>query len=216
MKRGYLRNLALPLLAAALVLAGFLLTPGCSGGGSTGSGEIPPSPTPSPTATISPTPTPTLPPLSITSPNFEEGGLIPLKNAHDSVGGSNYSIPLQWQNPPAGTQTYYLTVIDADNGDFLNWCIFNVPAGVTALEENASAAGIPPGSIQIDNSSGQPGYYGPAPPLGSTHKIVITIYALSSSLSGVDENSTLGQVQAAAQGKVLATAVLNGYYTCGG
>ena len=109
--------------------------------------------------------------------------------------GENISPALQWENAPAGTQAFAVTMYDKDaptGSGFWHWLIFNIPADVTGLKSDAGnpAKGLAPaGSIQSASDYGAPGYGGPCPPPGLIHEYLITVYALKTKLT-LDQHAT--------------------------
>lgn len=109
--------------------------------------------------------------------------------------GENISPQLSWENAPAGTQSFAVTIFDKDaptGSGFWHWVIFNIPADVKELKSGAgdiSKGLAPKGSIQIKTDAGTPGYVGPCPPPGAPHEYLITVYALKSKLE-LDANVT--------------------------
>jgi Raf kinase inhibitor-like YbhB/YbcL family protein len=127
------------------------------------------------------------PPLfTLSSPAFQDGGRLPLKYAggtlcgKDSRGG-NASPPLAWSNPPQGTKSYAVLMIDPDGRRGLgsvHWVAYGIAAARTALKEgegNAPARDI----VEGRNSRGSTGYTGPCgPPVDAPHHYVIDVIAL--------------------------------------
>jgi len=113
--------------------------------------------------------------------------------------GENVSPQLSWENPPAGTQSFAVTIYDKDaptGSGFWHWVIFNIPADVKELKSGAGdiAKGLAPkGAIQIKTDAGTPGYIGPCPPPGAPHEYLITVFALKSKLD-LDQNATAAYV----------------------
>jgi Raf kinase inhibitor-like YbhB/YbcL family protein len=118
------------------------------------------------------------------------GGQVTNRQYANSFGchGENISPELHWENVPAGTQAFAVTIYDKDaptGSGFWHWTIFNIPVGVTSLKSDAGnvAKGLAPAeSVQINNDGGQPGYMGPCPPPGPIHEYLITVYALKSKI----------------------------------
>jgi Raf kinase inhibitor-like YbhB/YbcL family protein len=114
---------------------------------------------------------------------FQDGGRIPLKYADKSAGGKNISIPLSWKNPPQGTVSFAILMIDshpvADN--FIHWFTVNIPAGIGDLNEGVSLIKMPRGSVEFINSYGYRGYGGMSF-LTDTgiHEYQIYLYSLNS------------------------------------
>ena len=124
------------------------------------------------------------------------------------AGIPNRSFALSFANVPEGTVCIALTMIDPDGGNWVHWLVANVP--IEGLPENASVD-LADSLVQGKNDFRFTGYGGPTPPTG-THTYVLTAYALSE--APVLENGfSLKELSQAIEGKVLATAVLNGTYT---
>ena len=121
--------------------------------------------------------------MRLTSEAFAPGDPIPPRFAADA---GNFSPPLAWSEPPAGTQSLALVCIDPDapRGTFTHWVLFDMPAAQRAIE-----AGLPPqpaldsGAMQGTNDGGQLGYMGPAPPPGKLHHYHFKLFALDTLLS---------------------------------
>jgi Raf kinase inhibitor-like YbhB/YbcL family protein len=151
--------------------------------------------------------------LTLNSPAFTDQGEIPTQYTCE---GSDLSPPLSWTGAPAGTKTWALVVDDPDAPDpkapkitWVHWVLFNIPADVTSLPENASTRGIPSGAKEGMNDFKKTSYGGPCPPVGR-HRYFFKLYALDSSL---DANiSTKTDLEKAMRGHVLATAQRMGTY----
>src|SRR5262249_2273592 len=100
--------------------------------------------------------------LTLTSPAFADGGLIPQKYACDGAGTSP---PLAWSNVPTGTKSLVLIVEDPDvpkalkpDGLFVHWVLYGIPA---------DAKGVPEGGVvgnPGENGAGGAEYRPPCPP----------------------------------------------------
>lgn len=117
--------------------------------------------------------------FSLLSPAFPDGGRIPAIYTGD---GDNCSPPLAWSDPPAGTLSFALTLIDIDEPAGLthHWTLFDIPAGTATLPEGFPGD-APLGSMrELENGFGHLGYGGPLPPHGhGPHRYEFTLYALS-------------------------------------
>ena len=133
---------------------------------------------------------------------------IPVRYSCD---GEDVSPPLDWSDPPAGTQSFALIMDDPDapGGTWDHWILFNIPAEVRNLPEAGSAGEI--GAIFGMNSWGRSDYGGPCPP-GGTHRYFFKLYALDTTLS-LDESAGKEQVLAAMEGHILGEAELMGTYS---
>jgi Raf kinase inhibitor-like YbhB/YbcL family protein len=149
--------------------------------------------------------------LELTSTAFQEGGAIPKEYTAD---GRNAPPSLRWTDPPAGTQSFALICEDPDapRGVFTHWVLFNLPAEVRELNEQASQeAVLPNGATQGRNGFGKVGYGGPSPPPGKPHHYFFKLYALDRLLDlrpGAGKEDLL----AAMKGHVLAEAQWMGTY----
>ncbi|RME48616.1 MAG: YbhB/YbcL family Raf kinase inhibitor-like protein [Caldilineae bacterium] len=142
----------------------------------------------------------------LTSSAFGMGEKIPVRYTCD---GEDISPPLQWSDPPAGTQTFTLIMDDPDApvGVWDHWLLFNLPAGTRALPEKATP---PAGSVDGKNSWGRTGYGGPCPPRG-THRYFFKLYALDTSLN-LPAGASKKDLLRAMEGHILAQAELMGTY----
>jgi Raf kinase inhibitor-like YbhB/YbcL family protein len=124
-------------------------------------------------------------PFTISSPDFHDGGRLPVSaelGGPDGQGpgcaGQNLAPTLRWVNAPATTMSFAFTMNDVDApivGGFHHWVVYNIPAGVHELVghgQNPFTEGT--------NSLGQTHYDGPCPPpTGQVHHYIFTVYALS-------------------------------------
>jgi len=145
--------------------------------------------------------------FALSSSAFIQSQAIPVKYTCDD---QDVSPPLQWSEPPQGTQSFALICDDPDApvGTWVHWVLFNIPAETRELPEQ----GLPPGgSVDGKNSWGRTGYGGPCPP-GGTHRYFFKLYALDTTLdlpAGVDKAKLLK----AMEGHILGQADLMGTYS---
>ncbi len=96
--------------------------------------------------------------------------------------GQNTSPDIAWSGFPAETKSFAVTVYDQDaptGSGFWHWVAYNIPANVTALAAGAaSSKQLPSGTVEGNTDLGQPGYFGPCPPVGRKHRYVFTVTAL--------------------------------------
>jgi Raf kinase inhibitor-like YbhB/YbcL family protein len=150
-------------------------------------------------------------PFELTSTAFAPAEPIPQKYTCD---GQDVSPPLQWSDPPQGTQSLALICDDPDApiGTWVHWVLYNLPAESRSLPEAVpSDADLSDGSRHGNNSWRRPGYGGPCPP-GGTHRYFFKLYALDTVL---DLKAGAGKKQAlqAMEGHILAQAELMGVYS---
>jgi Raf kinase inhibitor-like YbhB/YbcL family protein len=141
--------------------------------------------------------------LSIKSPAFEHGKLIPKKYSCD---GQDINPPLTIEGIPKEAKTFVLAVDDPDapSGTFDHWIVWNIPASASKIGENTV-----PGTEGM-NSARQQGYMGPCPPWG-THRYFFKVYALDTELS-LGASSRKKDVEKAMQGHILGKGELVGLY----
>jgi len=155
--------------------------------------------------------------FTVKSVAFNANGTIPNRYVCKDISeGQNISLPLQWSGAPANTKSYAIFMYDLNPvaKNFVHWAVINIPSQVTSIQEGVSAtAYMPKGSIELPNSTGRIGYWGPCPPAGTgNHQYKITVYALNTSNLSFSGRTSLAQFQAAIDGKTLAQAELSGYF----
>jgi Raf kinase inhibitor-like YbhB/YbcL family protein len=128
--------------------------------------------------------------LTLSSPQFVNGGTLPLEQVGSGNGctGMNVSPALNWTGVPAGTVSLVQTTYDPDaptGSGFWHWVNYNIPASATGLAKGAGSMGgtLPAGAASANNDGGMTGYTGACPPVGDApHRYVFTLYALSKTL----------------------------------
>ena len=190
--------------------------------------EPAPAPTEPPTATpVPPTPVPER--LTLTSPAFDAGEMIPKRYTRRD---EDISLPLEWDDPPEGTQSlaliFFSDPVQDGGGNWVQWLLYNIPAETRALPEGITpdADGtLPDGSQHYENSWGELAYGGPNPSHVYTCRYYFVLYALDTvldletvkeTMSGEGTLPWIGASQAillrAVEGHVLAQGELVGEY----
>jgi Raf kinase inhibitor-like YbhB/YbcL family protein len=121
------------------------------------------------------------------SSEWHGGGSVPQENVFNGsgCGGANISPEFHWSNAPSGTKSFAITIFDPDaptGGGWWHWVIFNIPGTVLELPAgagNKESRRLPPAGVQCRNDYGEPGYGGPCPPPGATHRYLVRVYALN-------------------------------------
>jgi Raf kinase inhibitor-like YbhB/YbcL family protein len=174
--------------------------------------------------------------FKLTSSSFENDHFLPLSAIYNALyngvndcsingkPGGNQSPQLSWTGAPAGTRSFTVVLYDA-TAAFTHWGMYNIPASVTSLAENA---GVPSSTAfpQIVNDFHfVPGQYGgPCPPPNyppNLHRYVFTVYALdielalpsSANFPATAETLYQALIQAGQHGHILASATLTGLYS---
>ena len=154
--------------------------------------------------------------MRLRSESFADGARIPQAYVMPGAGGQNRSPHFQWDEPPAGTLSFALTVIDPHPvaRNWVHWLVVDIPPEARSLAAGASGRAMPKGSRELRNSFGARGYGGPQPPAGSgEHPYVCTLYAMNVAKLDVTERPTWAQAQQALSGKVLGQARITGTYS---
>ncbi len=143
--------------------------------------------------------------LKLTSPAFEDNGMIPAKYTCD---GNDINPELLIEGIPAEAKSLVLIVDDPDApvGTWDHWIVWNIPV-VSKIGENS----VPEGAVQGLNDFKKHDYGGPCPPSG-THRYMFKLYALDTTLD-LDSNSKKGDVEKAMEGHILAQTKLVGLYS---
>lgn len=133
--------------------------------------------------------------------------------------GSNLSPQLAWENAPAGTKSFAVTIFDEDaptGSGWWHWLIFDIPATVNALSSGAGNIALnlaPAGAIQSVTDFKTQGYGGPCPPEGSkAHRYVVTVYALKTDKLGPDATANPALVGFMLEQNVIEKASLVFYF----
>jgi len=149
--------------------------------------------------------------MGLTSPAFDEGGMIPGKYTCD---GRDISPPLTWESPPEGTQSFALICDDPDApaGTWVHWVYYDIPASIRGLPKNVPTRREPDsGGKQGINDFRRIGYGGPCPP-GGTHRYFFRLYALDALLN-LNPGLTKRELLREMEGHILDRAIFMGKYT---
>jgi Raf kinase inhibitor-like YbhB/YbcL family protein len=140
--------------------------------------------------------------MRLTSSSFEDGQEIPQLHGKK---GRNVPPGLAWQNPPPGTRSYALSVVDTDPvaQGYVHWLVVDIDPATSTLAEGDA---VPQGALEVSP------YSGPLPPSGS-HDYEFTLYALDTPDLDLPRDPSLGEFEAAAEPHTLATATLMGTFT---
>jgi len=152
--------------------------------------------------------------LKITSSAFQPGALIPSQYTCE---GKDVSPPLAWSGVPNNAKSLAMIVDDPDAPDpakprrvYVHWVVYNIPAQVVSLPENASKSGLPAGASQGKNDWDKAEYGGPCPPIGR-HRYFFKLYALDTILTGL-KDGTKADVERAMKGHIVDSGELMGTY----
>jgi Raf kinase inhibitor-like YbhB/YbcL family protein len=123
--------------------------------------------------------------------------------------GADISPQLAWTAIPAGTKSFAIVCrdIDAPNGEFIHWIIYNISPVATRLLENQPKNEVADNSAsQGQNDFGKIGWNGPCPPIGKPHKYVFTVYSLDQKLNLAKQPVIMKVLDEAMKDHVIAKA----------
>lgn len=133
--------------------------------------------------------------------------------------GKNISPHLSWENAPAETQSFALTIYDEDaptGSGWWHWLIFDIDKNITELKSGAGdlkADLAPVDAIQSKTDFNFLGYGGPCPPVGDgIHKYTATVYALKIGKLGLDSEANPALVGFYLEQNVIQKSSLVFYY----
>ncbi len=157
------------------------------------------------------------PGLTLSSPAFTDGGIIP--NKFTQADPKAVSPKLEWTNVPPNTVSFALLVLDLDTAlqktpeVVVHWMAFNIPGTARELAEAVPAeAELPDGTIQGKNRRGEPGYMGPgASATGPYHHYAFELFALDAKLQ-LSPDATRADLLKAMEGHVLGKGVTVGRF----
>ncbi len=159
--------------------------------------------------------------FTVSSPDIHNDATIPMVHVFNQGGctGGDQSPAISWSGEPAGTQSFAVTMYDPDaptGSGWWHWTVFNIPASVHSLPENAGAAQstqLPAGAVQGRTDFGFSNYGGPCPPVGDKpHRYVITVFAVKVPKLDLDAQSSGAPVGFLLHFNTLGTARITGRY----
>jgi len=158
-------------------------------------------------------------PFTLTSPDFADGGELAVKNAgnvpvNPNCPGQNVSPAFAWSNPPAGTQSFALLMVDPE-GDFglggVHWVAYGIPPTVSGFA--AGEVSQPSDKfVGGKNVRGTGTYAGPCPPPGGWHHYTFTLIATDLDPKVLPPGLTRDELIAALAGHAKAAAGLIGRF----
>ncbi len=133
------------------------------------------------------------------------------------------SLPLTWKNPPKGTKSFVVVMVDEDaipvvGMTWIHWSVANIPANKSSLEINESRTNIK--LIQGLNSWISPlaglskekaSFYGGPMPPDKDHSYKIIIYALNKKLD-IESGFYVNDLNRKMKKHIIGTAELEAIY----
>jgi Raf kinase inhibitor-like YbhB/YbcL family protein len=131
--------------------------------------------------------------LRVSSPAFRDHGRIPERHTGDA---DDVSPPIEWSGAPQDTRSFAVVAHDPDAPlveGFTHWVLYGIPGDATGLKEGVQD------HVSGQNSLGNAGYNGPAPPPGhGVHHYYFWVYALDDDLElepGLDRRALLDRIE---------------------
>jgi Raf kinase inhibitor-like YbhB/YbcL family protein len=149
--------------------------------------------------------------FTLKSSHLQPGEMIPRQYTCD---GADKSLPLRWDEAPAGTRSFSLVAEDPDapGGMFIHWVIYDLPPTDRELPEDLPKdRELSNGARQGRNGFGKIGYGGPCPPPGPAHHYHFRLFALDTRTK-LPAGASRADLERAIQGHILAQAELMGRY----
>ena len=158
--------------------------------------------------------------FTLSSPDFKDGERLALKNAGNNKAnpnciGENVSPALKWANPPAGTKSYALLMIDPEGrppGGVIHWVAYGIPVSVTGFAEGEVSKSSEKyvGGVGTNKFST---YTGPCTPAGPPHHYVFTLIATDLEPAALAPGLTRDELVKALEGHAKAATGLIGTFS---
>lgn len=157
--------------------------------------------------------------FTLTSSTFKDGTMMPQKVANKNPQnpncvGDNVSPQLSWSNPPAGTKSFALTMVDPEGRGGLgvhHWVAYGIPASVTSFAEGEVSKETDK-YVGGKSTQGVRFYSGPCTPPGSPHHYTFIVTATDLEPKDLPPDLTLPELQAKLNGHAKGAAGLVGLF----
>ena len=150
--------------------------------------------------------------LILSSPSFEEGGMLPRRF---SGYGEDVSPELVLENLSEDAKTLVISFCDEDmpfTNEYCHWICWNIPATDHIPENIPAGAKIEEPFQAVQGIGyGRHKYRGPKPPFHAKHKYHFTVYVLDSELD-LKSSAKLKDVKKAMEGHILQQATISCWY----
>src|SRR6185503_12992324 len=158
-------------------------------------------------------------PFTLTSQTFKDGQMMPRKVANKNAQnpncvGDNVSPQLSWSNPPAGTKSFALTMVDPEGRGGLgvhHWVAYGIPANVMSFAEGEVGKETDK-YVGGKSTQGVRFYSGPCTPPGSPHHYTFIITATDLEPKDLPPDLTLPELQEKLNGHAKGAAGLVGLF----
>jgi Raf kinase inhibitor-like YbhB/YbcL family protein len=125
--------------------------------------------------------------FTLTSTNFKDGTMMPQKLANSQVNspqnpncvGENISPQLSWSNPPNGTKSFAITMVDPEaggGGGAIHWVAYGIAPNVAGFDEGETSKPSPK-FVGGKNGGGKDTWQGPCAGPGAPHHYTFILIA---------------------------------------
>ncbi|MEP3279553.1 MAG: YbhB/YbcL family Raf kinase inhibitor-like protein [Stappiaceae bacterium] len=150
--------------------------------------------------------------FTLSSPEIEDGGALPVELKCMRDGGDGVSPPLSWSAVPVGTQSlavimhhYPRGTVEGQDAPSQYWLLWNIPADALRIERGNP---LSIGDEGADKDQRRTGYTPPCSPPGAQHAYTITLHALNAPLDSLPQNDDMTvdwvMMTQAMSGKIIA------------
>jgi Raf kinase inhibitor-like YbhB/YbcL family protein len=157
--------------------------------------------------------------FTLRSSDIKPGGQLSEQQVFNGFGcsGANVSPQLAWQDAPAGTKSFVVTVYDPDaptGSGWWHWVVYDIPAAAKELPQGAgSGKGLPEGAKQGRTDFGAPGFGGACPPpCDKPHRYIFTVYALKTDKLDVPQDASPAMIGFMTRASALGNASFTAHY----
>jgi Raf kinase inhibitor-like YbhB/YbcL family protein len=145
-------------------------------------------------------------PFMLTSKTFKDGAMLPQKVVNSQANspqnpncvGENISPQLSWSNPPNGTKSFAITMVDPEAGGgfgAIHWVAYGIAPDVTGLEEG-EANKPSPKFVGGKGGAGKDVWIGPCAGPGAPHHYTFVLIATELEPKELPPGLTLQELQA--------------------
>ena len=159
--------------------------------------------------------------MTLSSKDVKPNSTLTEQQVFDGFGctGANVSPELSWENAPAGTKSFVVTVYDPDaptGSGWWHWIVHDIPATAKGLPRGAGSgkAPLPEGAVQGRTDFGSTGFGGACPPPGDKpHRYVFTVHALKVAKLDVPRDASPAMIGFSTRAGSLASASFTATYS---
>jgi Raf kinase inhibitor-like YbhB/YbcL family protein len=157
-------------------------------------------------------------PFTLTSTTFKDGTIMPKRVANSNPAnancvGENVSPQFTWANPPEGTKSFAMTMVDPEGRGVgvYHWLGYGIPLDMTSFAEGEISK---PSDKYIGGRSTQgiATYSGPCPPPGSPHHYTFVIVATDIDAKELPPGLTVPELWSRLAGHVKGSAGMVGMF----